>query len=135
MRESTNSPKSGVRAHLRSARRTMLAEVRAAADAALIAAIFDLVLAMSARVIAGYVPLPGEPGGAQLLDELSRTGSRLLLPVLLDDLDLDWAEYDGRGRAAAPTTARSPGPPRPCWSRSTRASWSMRCRPSRTIGG
>jgi 5-formyltetrahydrofolate cyclo-ligase len=85
--------------------------VREAADAALTIAIIDLVLAMRARVVAGYLPLPGEPGGARLVGELARAGPRLLLPVLLDDLDLDWAEYDGSLRPGRFGLSEPAGPP------------------------
>jgi len=96
--ESPKTAKTDLRTHLRSARRRMPAEVRAAADTTLIAALIDLVLAMSARAIASYFPLPSEPGGNRLVGELARVTPRLLLPVVLDDLDLDWAEHDGRLR-------------------------------------
>jgi 5-formyltetrahydrofolate cyclo-ligase len=47
------------------------------------------------RIIAGHVPMRGEPGAPALVDLLSELGSELLLPVLRDDLDLDWTRYDG----------------------------------------
>ena len=43
-------------------------------------------------MIAGYVPLGPEPGGADLPDVL---GDQLILPVLLSDNDLDWVRYQG----------------------------------------
>lgn len=46
--------------------------------------------------VACYVPLPGEPGGPGLPEALAEVCGVLLLPVLLPDLDLDWAAYDGR---------------------------------------
>ncbi|GAA0817317.1 5-formyltetrahydrofolate cyclo-ligase [Spirilliplanes yamanashiensis] len=52
-------------------------------------------------VVAAYVPMPGEPGGTDLPHVLRAAlpaGSRLLLPVLLPDNDLDWAEYTGTVR-------------------------------------
>ena len=48
--------------------------------------------------VATYVPVGREPGGSDLpevLDALLPPGGRLLLPVLLDDGDLDWARYEG----------------------------------------
>ena len=56
--------------------------------------------------VAAYVPVGREPGGPDLPEALASAlppGSRLLLPVLLDDGDLDWALYEG------PTSLR-PGP-------------------------
>jgi 5-formyltetrahydrofolate cyclo-ligase len=82
--------KAEVRAHLRSVRRR-----RPAADAALAEALADLVLESAAQSVTAYVPVGAEPGGALLVPALAATGVRLLLPVLRDDLDLDWAEYDG----------------------------------------
>jgi 5-formyltetrahydrofolate cyclo-ligase len=52
-------------------------------------------LAQGVPTVACYVPLPGEPGGPGLPDALAEVCGTLLLPVLLPDLDLDWAAYDG----------------------------------------
>lgn len=95
MLEVPNSPKASVRAHVRSARRSMPPAARETADAVLVKTLLHLVLDMSARLVAAYVPLPGEPGGARLVDALAGAVPRVLLPVLRDDLDLDWAAYDG----------------------------------------
>jgi 5-formyltetrahydrofolate cyclo-ligase len=54
-----------------------------------------------AASVAAYVSLPGEPGTALLLDALRERGTRVLLPILLPDGDLDWAPYDGDGTLAA----------------------------------
>src|SRR5690242_6933198 len=89
------SPKSELRAHIRSARRAMAAPARANADKVLAAAAAHLVLQSAARTVAAYVPLDFEPGGTALIPALAEAAERLLLPVLLDDNDLDWAEYDG----------------------------------------
>ncbi|MFI0239781.1 5-formyltetrahydrofolate cyclo-ligase [Streptomyces sp. NPDC016845] len=48
-----------------------------------------------ARTVAAYVSVGGEPGTAPLLDALRARGTRVLLPVLLDDNDLDWGVYEG----------------------------------------
>ena len=48
-----------------------------------------------ATCVAAYVARSGEPETAPLLAELGRRGVRVLLPVLLPDLDLDWAADDG----------------------------------------
>lgn len=48
-----------------------------------------------AGTVAAYVSVGGEPGTAPLLDALRARGTRVLLPVLLDDNDLDWGVYDG----------------------------------------
>ena len=48
-----------------------------------------------AATVAAYVSLPGEPGTGLLLDALHDAGKRVILPVLLPDLDLDWGTYRG----------------------------------------
>jgi 5-formyltetrahydrofolate cyclo-ligase len=48
--------------------------------------------------VASYVPVGSEPGGPDLPEMLAAAlppTARLLLPVLLDDGDLDWARYEG----------------------------------------
>jgi 5-formyltetrahydrofolate cyclo-ligase len=49
--------------------------------------------------VAAYVPLRTEPGSFELLDGLVLQGARVLVPVLMPDRDLDWAEW---GAAGAP---------------------------------
>ena len=89
------SPKSELRAHIRSVRRALAPGVRAHADRALATAAADAVRRAGARTVAAYVPLATEPGGPDLVPALAAAAERLLLPVLLDDNDLDWAVYDG----------------------------------------
>ena len=48
-----------------------------------------------AATVAAYVSIGTEPGTGPLLDALSAMGRRVILPVVLPDLDLDWAVYDG----------------------------------------
>ncbi len=54
-----------------------------------------------ARTVAAYVSVGGEPGTGALLDALRARGTRVLLPVLLPDNDLDWGVYDGAGSLAS----------------------------------
>ena len=56
-----------------------------------------------AATVTLYVSVGREPGTGPLLEALRAAGKRVLLPVLLPDLDLDWAAYDG---PAALATAR-----------------------------
>ena len=58
-------------------------------------------------MIAAYVPIGGEPGGAELPEALAGH-ARVLLPVLRPDNDLDWAAYDGTLRAG-PRGLAEPG--------------------------
>ncbi len=67
----------------------------------------------AAPVVAAYVPVEPEPGGADLPESLRRAlprGTRLLLPVLRDDLDLDWARYTGTLVPARRGLREPPGP-------------------------
>ena len=48
-----------------------------------------------AATVAAYVSVNGEPGTGPLLDGLRAAGKRVILPVVLPDLDLDWAVYRG----------------------------------------
>src|SRR4051794_33441729 len=48
-----------------------------------------------AATVAAYVAVGPEPGTAPLLDALLARGTRVVLPVLLPDGDLDWAAYTG----------------------------------------
>jgi 5-formyltetrahydrofolate cyclo-ligase len=50
-----------------------------------------------AATVAAYVSIGGEPGTGHLLERLTEAGKRVILPVVLPDLDLDWAPYHGEG--------------------------------------
>ncbi|CAM5476306.1 5-formyltetrahydrofolate cyclo-ligase OS=Streptomyces rutgersensis OX=53451 GN=F0345_17555 PE=3 SV=1 [Streptomyces diastaticus subsp. diastaticus] len=69
-----------------------------------------------AGTVAAYVSVGGEPGTRALLEELRARGTRVLLPVLLPDDDLDWAVYEGPDSLAevgrAGLTLREPSGPR-----------------------
>ena len=53
-----------------------------------------------AATVAAYVSIGTEPGTGPLLDALTEMGRRVILPVVLSDLDLDWAVYDGPDQLA-----------------------------------
>ncbi|QWZ08352.1 5-formyltetrahydrofolate cyclo-ligase [Nocardioides panacis] len=53
-----------------------------------------------AATVAAYVSIGTEPGTGPLLDALTASGRRVILPVVLPDLDLEWAVYDGPGALA-----------------------------------
>lgn len=82
----------------------MTADERLAAAAALVERVRDLPQLATAATLAAYVSMGAEPGTRGLIDDLRRSGTRVLLPVLLEDNDLDWAEY--RGPAALERTRR-----------------------------
>lgn len=52
--------------------------------------------------VAGYLPLRTEPGSLELLDALSERGVRVLVPVLLPERDLAWAEWNAAMREGGP---------------------------------
>jgi 5-formyltetrahydrofolate cyclo-ligase len=53
------------------------------------------------RCVAAYVPLRGEPGSVELLDELVGRGIRVLVPMLLADRELDWVCWRPSGPPAS----------------------------------
>lgn len=53
-----------------------------------------------ATSVAAFVGVGDEPDTGLLLGALRSRGVRVLLPVVLPDLDLDWAEYGGPGSLA-----------------------------------
>ena len=69
-----------------------------------------------AATVACYVSVGTEPGTTALLDRLVSAGKRVILPVLLPDNDLDWAEYHGEtslapaGRGLLEPMSRRLGP-------------------------
>jgi 5-formyltetrahydrofolate cyclo-ligase len=66
-----------------------------------------------AATVAAYVSVSTEPGTGPLLERLADAGKRVILPVLLPDLDLDWAVYDGpAGLVAAGRGVLEPTGPR-----------------------
>jgi len=66
-----------------------------------------------AGTVAAYVSVGREPGTRPLLDALRERGVHVLLPVLLPDNDLDWAEYAGADQLApAARGLLEPGGPR-----------------------
>ena len=69
--------------------------------------------ALRAACVAGFVGVRGEPPTLPLLDALRARGSRVLLPRLLDDMDLAFVEYAGReALGAGPRGLLEPvGPP------------------------
>lgn len=93
--DSTAARKTALRDQLVTARgRRSLREVAESAQA-----IADHLLATPdlrrAATVAVYVSIGTEPGTGPLIDRLTAMGRRVILPVVLPDLDLDWAAYDG----------------------------------------
>jgi 5-formyltetrahydrofolate cyclo-ligase len=95
--ERVKAAKVALRDRLITARRSLPEAVRRSADASVQASTITWVRARQPTVCAAYVPVGREPGGGDLPDRLAEV-CRVLLPVLLPDGDLDWAEYDGTTR-------------------------------------
>ncbi|MBQ1040194.1 5-formyltetrahydrofolate cyclo-ligase [Micromonospora sp. C81] len=96
--EVTRTAKREARADLLARRRSLPGPARAAAAGRVQAELVALVRRLRPRTMTAYVPVGSEPGGTDLPDALRAalpTDAQLLLPVLLDDLDLDWAAYTG----------------------------------------
>jgi 5-formyltetrahydrofolate cyclo-ligase len=56
-----------------------------------------------AATVTAYVSVGREPGTSRLIDGLRAAGKRVILPVVLPDLDLDWAVYEGDASLASST--------------------------------
>lgn len=87
-----------VRRDLLAVRAAMADDEVAQAAEALARRALELPELAAAGTVAAYVSMGHEPGTTGLLSALRERGTRVLLPVLLADDDLDWAEYEGPGR-------------------------------------
>ncbi|SBT51599.1 5-formyltetrahydrofolate cyclo-ligase [Micromonospora auratinigra] len=112
----THEAKRELRIALLARRRSLTAAQRADAAARVRAELLALVRRLRPARLTAYVPVGSEPGGGDLPEVLRAAlepGAELLLPVLRDDLDLDWARYaDPQSLRAAGRGLREPtGPP------------------------
>ncbi|MGK5533642.1 5-formyltetrahydrofolate cyclo-ligase [Streptomyces sp. URMC 129] len=96
--EDTAALKREVRRDLLAVRAAMADDEVAQAARALARRALELPELAAAGTVAAYVSMGHEPGTTSLLSALRERGARVLLPVLMDDDDLDWAEYEGPGR-------------------------------------
>jgi 5-formyltetrahydrofolate cyclo-ligase len=97
-------PKTEVRRTILARRHALPAPARAAAAARVQAELAALVRRRRPTLMTAYVPVGSEPGGPDLPDALVAAlapDAVLLLPVLLPDLDLDWAPYTDRDALVA----------------------------------
>jgi 5-formyltetrahydrofolate cyclo-ligase len=53
-----------------------------------------------AATVAAYVSIGVEPGTGPLLESLTAMGKRVILPIVLPDLDLDWGTWRGASALA-----------------------------------
>lgn len=87
--------KEALREDFLQARRTLTPEAIELARAAVRSAVLAQRDAAGWRSVAAFVPLRTEPGSMELLDDLVRRNVRVLVPVTLDDHDLDWVALPG----------------------------------------
>lgn len=87
--------KRAVRNRIRAERRLRSPQQRRADAAALAAVVLELPEIATARCVALYASMPGEPETEPLRRALRAGGTRVLLPIVLDDGYLDWADDDG----------------------------------------
>lgn len=82
-----------IRQAVTAARSLVDVEEQSAGADRLAANVVALTDAVGARVVCAYVSMAGEPGSRPLIELLHARGVRVLLPLLLPDLALDWAAY------------------------------------------
>lgn len=87
--------KAELRAQILRARRELTADERQDAARALTERVRGLPECADRGTVAAYVSMGAEPGTGPLIEALREAGNRVLLPVLLPDNDLDWADYRG----------------------------------------
>ena len=102
-----SADKAELRAVLLAARRARRPKEIERAREAVRSAVLVQQAAQGWRCVAAYLPLRTEPGSVELLAELHARGVRVLVPVLLPDRDLDWAEWPGT--VAQPDAVAQPG--------------------------
>lgn len=108
----TEPTKRSVRAPILAARDQLDAETVAQRADQLAEHLVRLAVEQHARTVTAYASLGSEPGTRPALDQLHAAGIRILLPVLLPDLDLDWADYTpGAWRVGRYNLDEPVGPP------------------------
>jgi 5-formyltetrahydrofolate cyclo-ligase len=90
-----NRSKRELRRAVLAVRRTLPPDDLRAAAHALARHVLDLPELAGAATVAAYVSVGSEPGTGPLLEALRARDVRVLLPVLQEDNDLDWALYEG----------------------------------------
>jgi 5-formyltetrahydrofolate cyclo-ligase len=104
--------KQALRSRIWAARRSRSPEQLAAIGARIRSVVLELPQVRVARCVALYASVPGEPDTGPLRAALRERGVRVLLPVVLPDLDLDWAQDDGTGQPSGGIGGDEPTGPR-----------------------
>jgi 5-formyltetrahydrofolate cyclo-ligase len=112
--ESRPAGKIALRNRLLAQRKAMSPEAVVAAVAPVQATLLDLIRTRLPSTVTAYVPVGREPGGpdlpAVLAAALRPHRGRLLLPVLLNDNDLDWSVFTGTLEPGPRGLLQPPGP-------------------------
>jgi len=102
--------KEELRRAIRTRRARLTAQARARAGTGFAQVVGGLPQVTAARVVSAYVARSGEPPTTPLLERLAARGTRVLLPVLGQGLQRDWAWYT----TPEDLQVRAPGrPPEP----------------------
>ena len=96
----STAAKTALRDQVRAARKHRPLEAAAGFAARVSEAALGWDAVRRAATVAAYVSVGSEPGTGILLDALVAAGKRVIVPVVLPDLDLDWAVYAGRDALA-----------------------------------
>ena len=95
MQEFIGVTKLALRDQLQAARRHLPLSILGERARAMADHLMELPEVRQAATVAAYVSVSSEPGTGPLLDRLTESGKRVILPLLQPDFDLDWAVYDG----------------------------------------
>lgn len=105
--------KSALRKDLLAARSRLTQQERRSAGVALRTVLLELPEIGMAGTVAAYLSVGTEPETTGLVFALWKRGSYVLLPVLREDNDLDWASYEGpESLASGPHGLLEPTEPR-----------------------
>jgi 5-formyltetrahydrofolate cyclo-ligase len=94
-KSAVDQDKAALRRRLLAARHRLSPEQRAGAGRAIRDAVLSLPQTQMAGTVAAYYSIAAEPDTHGLIYALWKRGSYVLLPVLRQDGDLDWASYEG----------------------------------------
>lgn len=93
--DDVGAAKRALRSRIRAERRGRDPRLRAADAEALAVMVLELPEVQTARCVALYASMPSEPPTERIRAALRRIGIRVLLPIVLPDGALDWAEDSG----------------------------------------
>jgi 5-formyltetrahydrofolate cyclo-ligase len=108
-----DTAKAELRERLLAARRARPPSAREVAGAAIAQAVLALPEITDSSTVAAYLSIGTEPPTMHLVESLCSHGVRVVVPIVGDDLDLDWADYGGLDRLAQTSRGlREPTGPR-----------------------